>query len=64
MLDRIVGPDLTSTERIELAERVEGFTDRRVERYWKLMGVLNGRDPFPSQAPAFEWFAAALRAHA
>ncbi|MEV0374990.1 MerR family transcriptional regulator [Streptomyces sp. NPDC050636] len=64
ILDRIVDPDLPSAERARLADRLATFTDRRVERYWQLLGVLNGRPPFPSQAPAFEWLIAALRAHA
>ncbi|MFC4535142.1 hypothetical protein [Sphaerisporangium dianthi] len=64
VLDRIVAPDLPADERAELAERLETFADRRVERYWELMGVLNGRPPFPSSLAAFEWFTAALRAHA
>ncbi|WP_405144586.1 hypothetical protein OG589_42475 [Sphaerisporangium sp. NBC_01403] len=63
ILDQIVDAGMPAEERARLAAQVETFTDRRVERYWKLMGVLNGRAPFPSSAPAFEWFAAALRAH-
>ncbi|HEY9368800.1 MerR family transcriptional regulator [Streptomyces sp.] len=62
--DRIVGPDLPSAERARLADRLATFTDRRVERYWQLLGVLNGRPPVPSQLPAFEWLIAALRTHA
>ncbi|MEV4757905.1 MerR family transcriptional regulator [Micromonospora sp. NPDC049559] len=64
VLDRIVDPGLPAAERDRLADQVETFTDRRVERYWQLVGVLNGRPPFPSQVPVFEWFVAALRAHA
>ncbi|MDN5920584.1 MAG: MerR family transcriptional regulator, partial [Pseudonocardia sp.] len=41
---------------------IETFSDLRVERYWTLLGTLNGWPPFPSSVPAFEWFAAALRA--
>jgi hypothetical protein len=40
---------------------VETFTDRRVERYWQLVGQLNGREPFRPAVPAFEWLIAALR---
>ncbi|WP_232666474.1 helix-turn-helix domain-containing protein [Pseudonocardia sp. TRM90224] len=50
--------------RAELAASIATFTDRRVERYWQLMGVLNGREPFPPQVPLFEWLIEALRAHA
>ncbi|MEW9527260.1 MerR family transcriptional regulator [Microbispora sp. NPDC049125] len=62
ILDRLVGPDLPAAERVRLADAVERFTDRRVERYWALLGVLNGEPPFPPAVPAFEWFIAALRA--
>ncbi|MYV46742.1 MerR family DNA-binding transcriptional regulator [Streptomyces sp. SID2888] len=62
ILHRIVGPHLPAAERARLADRLATFTDRRVERYWQLLGVLNGRPPFPSQVPAFEWLIAALRA--
>ncbi len=62
VLDRIVPPDLDGPARAELADRITTFSDRRVERYWQLMGTLNGRDPFPPSVPAFEWLAAALRA--
>ncbi|MFI7047167.1 helix-turn-helix domain-containing protein [Streptosporangium sandarakinum] len=64
VLDRIVGADVPAAERVRMAETVELFSDRRVERYWELMGVLNDRPPFPPKVAAFEWFAAALRAHA
>ncbi|MET9067307.1 MerR family transcriptional regulator [Streptosporangium sandarakinum] len=64
VLERIVGADVPAAERVRMAETVELFSDRRVERYWELMGVLNDRPPFPSKVAAFEWFAAALRAHA
>ncbi|GIH77363.1 MerR family transcriptional regulator [Planobispora longispora] len=63
VLERIIAPDTPAEERVRLAEEIETFTDRRVERYWQLMGILNGCAPFPSAAAAFEWFAAALRAH-
>lgn len=64
VVDRIVGSQVSAEERVRIAEEVETFTDRRVERYWELMGILNDRPPFPSTAPAYEWFAAALRASA
>ncbi|MEJ3656296.1 MerR family transcriptional regulator [Actinomycetes bacterium KLBMP 9759] len=51
-------------DRAELAATLATFTDRRVERYWQLMGVLNGREPFPARVPLFEWLIEALRAHA
>lgn len=64
VLDRIVPADLDGPARRELADTVATFSDRRVERYWALLGVLNGWEPRAPSVPAFEWFAAALRAHA
>ncbi|MGH9046543.1 MAG: MerR family transcriptional regulator [Acidimicrobiales bacterium] len=69
---------LTIVERLEavsdnppegrrvVADRIDAFTDRRVSRYWTLVGIVNGWAP--SQAPAdivdaWEWYARALRAH-
>jgi hypothetical protein len=38
-------------------------TDRRSERYWELLGIINGWPPFgPPKTPAFEWVIAALAA--
>jgi DNA-binding transcriptional MerR regulator len=48
--------------RAALAERLATFTDARVERYWQLLGVLNGWPPFEPAVPAVEWWTAALRA--
>ena len=62
VLDEMVDPALSPAERGALADRIATFTDRRVERYWHLVGVLNRRPPFPSTVPAVEWLAAALRA--
>lgn len=53
--------------RLELAGRLEAFTDRRVFRYWQLVGIVNGWPDPPvteSSADAWEWYAKALRAHA
>ncbi len=62
VLDRIVDPATPAEARTRLAGHLETFTDRRVERYWQLIGVINGRPPFPSAVPAVEWLIAALRA--
>ena len=53
-------------DRRRVAERIEAFTDRRVFRYWTLVAVVNGwsEHPVPQDAAAWEWYAAALRAHA
>ena len=66
VLARIVRPDVLAdpATRDRVADTVATFTDRRVERYWALLGVLNGWDPFPPRVPAFEWFMDALRARA
>jgi len=62
VLARLVPADLSPAQRAELADGIARFTDRRVERYWQLLGVLHGRPPFPSAVPAYEWLIAALRA--
>jgi DNA-binding transcriptional MerR regulator len=49
-------------DRAALADQLERFTDARVDRYWALLGVINGWPTWTSQVPAFEWFIAALRA--
>lgn len=60
VIDRLVPPGV---DRIAEADRMARFTDRRVERYWQLLGVLNGWAPFAPVVPVFEWTIAALRAH-
>ncbi|MEA2615594.1 MAG: hypothetical protein QOE72_1377 [Chloroflexota bacterium] len=47
--------------RAELVWMLETFSDQRVERYWNLIGVINGWPQGPSLTPAYEWFVAALR---
>jgi hypothetical protein len=54
---RATAPD----RRTVLADRLAVFTDARVERYWQLLGVLNGWPPFEPAVPAVEWWIAALR---
>lgn len=54
-------------DRAQAAERIESFTDRRVARYWTLVGIVNGWPQTPGAeqiAGAWEWYARALRAHA
>ena len=46
-----------------LLEQLEAGTDARAERYWQLLGIINGWPPFQTHVPAFEWMIAALRAH-
>ena len=47
--------------RATLLANLETGTDRRAERYWQLLGIINGWPPIPSVVPAFEWVIAALR---
>ncbi|MBB4661967.1 MerR family transcriptional regulator [Conexibacter arvalis] len=44
-----------------LADRLAVGTDRRAERYWQLLAIVNGWPPVPATVPAFEWAIAALR---
>ena len=57
----VVGRIAPVGDRAALADQLERFTDARVDRYWALLGVINGWPAWPSQVPAFEWFIAALR---
>ncbi|MFA1540209.1 MerR family transcriptional regulator [Actinomadura monticuli] len=47
--------------RAELRRRTQIGTDRRAERYWQLIAVINGWEVWPSMTPSFEWFIEALR---
>jgi len=58
VLDRLV----PASARPAILRQLETFTDVRVERYWQLLGILNGQPPFPPAVPAFDWLIAALRA--
>jgi len=56
-------------DRAKVAERIQAFTDRRVARYWTLVGIVNGWPQTQTPTPeylvgAWEWYAHALRAHA
>jgi DNA-binding transcriptional MerR regulator len=48
--------------RAWLADALGAFTDRRVERYWTLLAIMNGWPQRSSCTPAFEWLLAGLRA--
>src|SRR5690606_28953029 len=50
-LDEVIDPTMTAAQRRELADQVALFSDRRVERYWTLLGILNGWPPYPPQLP-------------
>ncbi|GLZ11547.1 MerR family transcriptional regulator [Actinomadura sp. NBRC 104425] len=62
VLDRIIPPDTPAAHRATMLEQLETFTDARVERYWQLLAIINGRQPQPPVVPCFEWLIAALRA--
>ena len=48
-----------------IGAKLETFTDRRVERYWQLLAIMNGwPQRGPSSTPAWEWLLAGLRAAA
>jgi DNA-binding transcriptional MerR regulator len=49
--------------RASLLRRLEVADDPRTERYWQLLGTINGWPAQPSLAPVFAWFVGALRAH-
>jgi hypothetical protein len=53
ILDMVVLPGTPRPERERLLAQLETFTDERVERYWQLLGILNGRPPFTPMVPAF-----------
>jgi hypothetical protein len=63
ILNSVLGDTPNGQRRQELLRHLEAFTDPRAERYWQLLGVINGWAPFPPRMPAFEWLIAALRAH-
>ncbi|MEA2157102.1 MAG: hypothetical protein QOE11_3242 [Solirubrobacteraceae bacterium] len=54
------GPEFRAT----LVGMIETFADRRVERYWQLLAIINGWPQRASSAPAWEWLLAGLRAAA
>jgi len=48
--------------RDQLRGRLETFSDERVERYWQLLGIINGWPSVPSTMGDWRWTIAALRA--
>lgn len=55
------GRPAQADRRTALADRLATFTDARVERYWTLLGVLNGWPARQPSVPAVSWWIAALR---
>jgi DNA-binding transcriptional MerR regulator len=64
VLDQILPPGTPPAERERIADQLATFTDEQAERYWQLVGILNGRPPFTPAVPAYRWLIAALRAEA
>lgn len=62
IVERLLPAQLTSEQRRALRERLATFTDARVERYWQLIGSLQGRPPLPASVPLFAWLIEALTA--
>lgn len=62
ILEHLLPPRMTPEQRRELADDLERFSDPRVERYWQLLGVLNGWPPLQPRVRSFEWVVSALRA--
>ncbi|MFF7632528.1 MerR family transcriptional regulator [Kitasatospora sp. NPDC008050] len=56
--ERPDGPEF----RAWLLERMENGNDPRYERYWQLIGQINGWPAQPALGPAFGWLTDALRA--
>ena len=53
MLDRILAGTRADQQRPQLREHLEAGTDARAERYWQLLGIINGWPPFQTHVPAF-----------
>ena len=58
---RVHGDEDGAAYRASLLDVIETFSDRRAERYWQLLAIMNGWPAAPSTIPAWEWFAATLR---
>ena len=50
--------------RAKLLESLRAGTDARAERYWRLLGTINGWPGWPDATPAFEWLLTAMEAGA
>jgi DNA-binding transcriptional MerR regulator len=68
VIERVEASVPDAEDRLALADRIEAFSDRRVFRYWELVGIVNGwpdarRASIAGTAEAWEWYAQALRMH-
>ena len=59
----LLGPERAGdpAARAALADELATFSDARVERFWRLLAVVNGWGEVASTRPAYEWTIAALR---
>jgi DNA-binding transcriptional MerR regulator len=69
VIERLEALSSVQQDRAAAAERIEAFTDRRVARYWSLVGIVNGWPREQTVSPeahldAWEWYGQALKAHA
>ena len=51
VLDHLVAPSTPPEQRARLLAQLETFADPRVERYWQLQAVINGRRPSRPSSP-------------
>jgi len=56
----VVDPDSAAARPV--TAELAAFSDARVERFWRLLAVINGWGEIASTRPAYEWAIAALRA--
>lgn len=69
IVDALAGALATAYGRVDgadfrawLVDTLATFTDRRAERYWQLLAVVNGWPQRPATVPAWEWLRTALSA--
>ena len=63
VLDRIVPADLGATDTAALREWLDLVAEPRIERYWELLSLIDGRPLGVRAVPAFAWLADAVRVH-
>ncbi len=61
LVTELAGEKLATADRHALAGQLDLFADERVERYWTLLGVLNGWPGREPAVPAVRWWISALR---
>lgn len=63
LLHEIMDALPAGTDRVELLTELRIMTEPRAERYWELLGVINGWPPYPSGVPGLEHLRLGMRAH-